>query len=459
MKFDVKIFFCLLFSCVINFVFSQENDSLVTENLKYDSLLYSDDHFLSVLFYKHQNDVLMNNLGPFGSPYYYPTAFSIFHSEKHYLNKNNVYRKKISELKGIKPFTNITYINASRKEQLFSINHIQQFGKDLSFNFDYIKVSSPGLYLNQEANNSFFDAEIKYKSKNESYKLIFSSLIRKIFLEENGGLLNATDFENNIFKNRRTYSVQLLGSSFSKKRYEFKLDHFFNIWSSKNDSITTSELNLKFSSKYIINKKVFNDNDPLSSIYNDIYIDSTSSIDSIYENSLINSFALGFEKNKFNATIYTSHQFGNYFQSFGIDTNYNNISNGISAEWRLDKLNIALGAEYGVYGYNKEDISTNFKFDYKVNKDFNIKVKTTYELKEPNLKYVNYSSNHFEWSNYHFSKQSIFATTGSISFNKIKTIFTIGNKLITNALFFNSNALAKQTNNTDVLSTFSITKN
>ena len=66
---------------------AQSLDSLALIDAKYDSILRSDSEEMNTLFYKHQNDVLINNLGPFGSPYYSPTAF--------YIQQKNHGRKRL----------------------------------------------------------------------------------------------------------------------------------------------------------------------------------------------------------------------------------------------------------------------------------------------------------------------------------------------------------------------------
>ena len=134
----LKILSTLIFSLFAWVLQAQNSDSLSVINFKYDSLLRSEEGVMSTLFYKHNNDVLLNNTGTFGSAYYYAAvsgiyAYSLF-------EKENTFNEKYLSLEGIKPFTNITYINASRKEQLFKLKHIQQFGKLLFLNFDLNKI-------------------------------------------------------------------------------------------------------------------------------------------------------------------------------------------------------------------------------------------------------------------------------------------------------------------------------
>ena len=167
MKINLNILFSVLLISFSALSFAQENDSLISLNHKYDSILSSDDFFLDVLFYKQQNDVLLNNLGPFGSPSYTPTTFGLFSNNRFYLNQNT--KNAISILDGVKPYTNVSYINASRKEQLISISHYQKLGKAVRFGFNYTRLSSPGSYINQEMNNTLFDVSLGYVSMHNIY--------------------------------------------------------------------------------------------------------------------------------------------------------------------------------------------------------------------------------------------------------------------------------------------------
>ena len=101
-----------------------------------------------------------NNLGAFGSPSYYSSNSHLNSSVL--LKKQDLFNHDLYTLSGFKPFTNIMYVNASRKEQVFSIKHLQSFGELLEFDFKFKKINSPGAFLNQETNNTIFNRNVKY---------------------------------------------------------------------------------------------------------------------------------------------------------------------------------------------------------------------------------------------------------------------------------------------------------
>jgi hypothetical protein len=77
-----KTCFKILFSLVLLYLsevsYAQEKDSLIKINEEYEALLKSDEDALNVLFYKQEKNVPISNLGPYGSPYYYPSTSYLY---------------------------------------------------------------------------------------------------------------------------------------------------------------------------------------------------------------------------------------------------------------------------------------------------------------------------------------------------------------------------------------------
>jgi hypothetical protein len=74
MNFQLKIISLLLFLSSSFAIKAQELDSVQTNN-EYKALLFNDRDFLDVLFYKHFNNMFINNLGTYGSSHYYATTY------------------------------------------------------------------------------------------------------------------------------------------------------------------------------------------------------------------------------------------------------------------------------------------------------------------------------------------------------------------------------------------------
>ena len=452
----IKISLVILFSLSLFDAIAQENDTLVAENHNYDSILSSNDYFLDVLFYKYQNDVLINNLGPFGSPNYYPTAFGLNGINRFYLN-SDLYHT-VSELFAVKPYTNVSYINASRKEQVISVSHYQKFGKLIRFSFDFTRLSSPGAYINQEANNTLFDISLSYKSKLNTYGISVSSFIDRSFLQENGGLLTPVDFENNVYSNRRSYNVNLPNSTSSNKRHEYNVNQQFKLFSLNNDTVIDNGIYLNLNTQYLNKRYVFNDTDPLSPIYTNNFIDTLATVDSIYQSDLSNMLMLDLVKSNFKVGVFSKFDVITYDQKNGIDTSYNDINAGFYSCIENDKIEANLKSAYVVSGYRKADVVADLNVIYSLSKSIKLSFKSSYHLNEPNLRYVSYSSNHFEWRNNDFKKQSVFSNQLLIGFKNIRTELSVENKMINKYVYIDSTISARQHNNQLSISTFRLAK-
>ena len=445
--------FIFHFTCVIH---AQNLDSLSVIDSKYDSLLRSDGEAMNTLFYKHQNDVLMKNLGPFGSPFYYPTSFYLY--SKHLIEYPNVLNAKLRKLSGFRPYTNITYINASRKEQQFSIKHIQEFGKLLRLDFDFKKMSSPGIYINQEANNTIFEGSLGYRSKKDKYEIKFSNVINRNSYQENGGLFDITDFENELSDDAVNYRVNLQTSNSFLKKYHYQLEQRLDLFQLNSDSLTKRTIYLKHKVGYTTQQKVFFDNDPLSNIYNYIHLDSISTVDSIYSNNFSNVGSIGFRTNQISFELFGQYDQKEYVQSFGIKSIYHNTYVGFVGFIKNKLLKIDAIAKYSVDGYRKGDVDSELALSYSQNK-YSISGGISYFLNEADLKYVSYVSNHFIWDNPTLEKQSLVGFNVNFILKKLQLEFKAESKILTNTLYYDSLAFAAQDDKAQSITSFLLAKN
>jgi Putative porin len=452
----MKICFQILFFFLICTVKAQNVDSLSSFNSTYDSLLTSDSESMNVLFYKHKSDVLINNAGPFGSPYYYPSGRFLY--EKTLIKHPNPFHRKLFKLEGIKPFTNITYINASRKEQQFSIKHLQKFGKLMFFNFDFIKTSSPGIYVNQEVNTTTFTGEFRFKTRNNNYEVSISNGIYRNFYQENGGLDSIKDFENQLFNNERIYAVKLVTSNSFIKTYDNRLEQRLDLFKITSDTTSNKIVYLKHRLNYYAKQRVFFDNDPQSYIYNNTYFDTISSVDSIYTNNLSNRGSIGLRSDNWNLELFAQNDRIKYSQFYGIDTTFQNLYVGLSGAVQQKSLMVKFLSKYGLDGYRKGDIASEVFISYDKNK-YIITGGVKYNLEEPELKFVNYTSNHFYWRNDNFEKQSILDFEINFKLKKLQLEVFAENKILNNTLYYDSLSLVNQDKKPISISTFSLAKN
>jgi len=444
----------LQFFITLNTFSFNANDSLKISNSKLDSLTYTDNNFLNFVFYKNKGPYLISNLGTFGSDYYFSNVNYIYSNDK---NDFKLECFKSPDLIRVKPFTNISYVNASRKEQIFSIFHNQNFGKNLHLDFRFLTLSSPGIYFNQESNNSNFNLNLSFNSNKQKYLFNFNTEINKIHNQVNGGLANISDFEKHTFSNPKSYAVNLVNSERKKSSYIYKVNNQFKLFSFSDDSLANSKnLFLKVENSYLTQKNIFNDNDPLSKIYPLIYLDSLNYVDSIYQNEFNNKISIIMDNHSLINHLYGLYNFNNYFQKLGLDTSYVNYGLGTLFTYNFNKIHSLFDINYTLQGYNKGDVNSSANLNYKLSKNISTSLFLSYALNQPSLKYVNYYSNHFIFNNYNFKKQQLINGSLGFHFNRYNLQISTDYKIVKNALYYDNLAFASQNQSNSLLFSYNI---
>lgn len=208
----------------------------------------------------------------------------------------------------LQPFTNITYMMGDKKEQhldvLFCREFLPRFFVTLNYDIDF----SPGFYKRSKSQNSFFNGNFRYNTKNKRYGISGYYFHDKINIQENGGIVDDYTFINNLETDRSIIDVNLTGATNLIKSSGFALDQYFNLLGPnkvKHDStykknrIEIGRINHHFS--YQSNKYVYEDTKPLSYFYQnfDPIIDSTRTFDSIHFYNIKNVIywnSLGYKK-------------------------------------------------------------------------------------------------------------------------------------------------------------------
>lgn len=208
----------------------------------------------------------------------------------------------------LQPFTNITYMMGDKKEQhldvLFCREFLPRFFVTLNYDIDF----SPGFYKRSKSQNSFFNGNFRYNTKNERYGISGYYFHDKINIQENGGIVDDYTFINNLETDRSIIDVNLTGATNLIKSSGFALDQYFNLLGPNNvkhdstykkNRIEIGRINHHFS--YQSNKYVYEDTKPLSYFYQnfDPIIDSTRTFDSIHFYNIKNVIywnSLGYKK-------------------------------------------------------------------------------------------------------------------------------------------------------------------
>lgn len=362
------------------------------------------------------------------------------------------------------PFTDITYMMGDKKEQhlevLFCREFLPRFFITLNYDLDF----SPGAYKRSKMQNSFFNTNLRYYTKDERYGISGYYYNNKIDVQENGGIKYDSIFINNLETDRSVIDVNLSNASNLIKVSGFAIDQYFNILSQnveisedssyRKRKIDIGRINYHF--EYQQNRSIYEDKQPLSSFYKmyDPILDSTKTFDSIYFHNIKNVIywnTLGYKKydqdipfyltfglehdytyhsgytdfitkERFNKNTYNSLSANagiiiNLFRSTRISGSGQLITNGyhagdffISGQWKqyIGTKNKNFGSILFDININRQSAdwfeeyyySNNFRWDNNFKPSQSLLLKASYELKSFNIGIEQTTINDYIYFNY-----------------------------------------------------------
>jgi hypothetical protein len=135
-------------------------------------------------------------------------AFDPFHVDINQLRFYNVTR----------PFTELSYILASKREQNIGVFHTQNIRYNWNFSVDYRLVNAPGFFKNQKNSHDRYALNTWYRSKNNRYLLFVAAGSSKTGASENGGVADLS-LLNDIpaFADRFSLPTNIGGNQFEPR--------------------------------------------------------------------------------------------------------------------------------------------------------------------------------------------------------------------------------------------------
>ena len=92
--------------------------------------------------------------------------------------------------KTTRPFSELSYLLASGKEQFINILHTQNIKSNWNFGFEYRLISAPGIFQTQNTGHNNYRLFSSYQGKKKRYAAWFVLNGNKIAASENGGIQN-----------------------------------------------------------------------------------------------------------------------------------------------------------------------------------------------------------------------------------------------------------------------------
>ncbi len=193
-------------------------DSLKSQTV--DSSLDDFDEYYSV----HANYVTLGNNGSAAFPVLFEpvlkagwdAGFHAYDSYKYTLENTRFF-------KTTRPFTQLTYLLASGKEQVIKVLHTQNIKPNWNAGIEYRLISSPGFFQTQNANHNNYRFFSNYQGTKKRYAAYFVLLGNKLSASENGGIQNNSFLADPTRKKRFSVPVNLGGD----------VEQSFNVFSTK----------------------------------------------------------------------------------------------------------------------------------------------------------------------------------------------------------------------------------
>ncbi|HSQ44277.1 MAG TPA: putative porin [Ginsengibacter sp.] len=139
--------------------------------------------------------------------------------------------------KTTRPFTQMTYLLGSGKEQVIKVLHTQNIKPNWNAGFEYQLISSPGIFQTQNSNINNYRFFSNYQGKRKRYAAYFVLLGNKINVSENGGIRNDSFLLDPQRKKRFAVPVNLGGD----------VGQTFNVFSTK---VNTGDLYSNFTALF-----------------------------------------------------------------------------------------------------------------------------------------------------------------------------------------------------------------
>jgi hypothetical protein len=377
-------------------------------------------------------------------------------------NKYVISNEKVKYYKLYIPQSKISYVMGSKKEQNLNVTLNREVIKNLIIGFNYTLNSSPGPYKRSNTNNSrvFFTGQ--YYTPNMRYGVLANYRNSRIRVEESGGIINDSIFENNIETDRRVIDVNLNKASQRLIVSGFHIEQYFNILKpkSKIDSSTRKidAGHISHSINYERNQLIYEDAKPISEFYHPFApaLDSTSTFDSTYQSKLTNKLmwsSLGYNEDEISKVFYL--YFGAKHDLISQTLAYDSVATNYYQIRPFAGISLTLFKSMQLKASGELIFSDYSGGDYKIQADVIQHLGTIDKNigridggillvnRKPSWWYENFNSNRFRWNN-NFDKETSMLIHGKYSLKDINAGFKFNT--FTNYTYLDDSVKPKQLN-------------
>lgn len=327
------------------------------------------------------------------------------------------------------PFTHLSYIFSGQTRKLeenFSVAHAQNISPSSGFNVDYHSRGTRGMYRHQAARQK--NLSVAFSHTGKKYTVHAGYIYNMANLRENGGVVRMTDITDTIFQLPDLIDVNLQDARNVLKNNIFYITQSYGIplrrLSEEDFSIADrSSVFFGHSFQYSRYFKKYTDTKTGSGdFYEDWFINSTESRDSIFEGVVSNRLFVQIQPwdregviGTINAGVgndllrYYQFRLDNYLQGRGSTEKKSATFVYGSIEGRIKRyVSWNANIEYHPFGFRSQDLTLGGNLALSAfikERPITLTGSIVHEQREPGYWTANYFSNHFAWQN-SFSKET-----------------------------------------------------
>lgn len=221
----------------------------------------------------------------------------------------------------------LEYRSFSSKGQFIAVEHQQKITDFILFNLNFHKFSQEGIF-NREALNLYdVQSNLFFKNKKQNYFINLKLGYSKIRMDENGGLSN---YKTNDYDDALLFPVNLLSAENKVKTRNHLIAQ---------NLIFTDKWSVAHKFAILSNRRIYSDLSPNSGYYQSIFIDSTSTFDSLSTLDYKSIFSVNYNSFSINQLSYMRKA---YIHS--IDTTDNDLGFGFS--FNLPEKKFSFNSEF-----------------------------------------------------------------------------------------------------------------
>ncbi|MBL6656973.1 MAG: hypothetical protein ISR00_05495 [Flavobacteriales bacterium] len=222
--------------------------------------------------------------------------------------------------------TILQYQSFSTKGQWIDVEHTQSLTNYLTYNLDIRKFSQEGVFSREALKFHDVKSNISFHNKKSTYNFDANLSYQKIRMDENGGVIdyNIEDYDDPLLYLTNLASAE----NYSKNRFHsFSQNfNFTDKWSVVNEfSILKTH-------------RIYNDNNISTPFYQNNFIDTISTNDSLSYSLFTNVTGLKYSEFCLSHIIQKRHNFIHLIDSTdfdnGVQLSYDNSANGLAAEFK-----------------------------------------------------------------------------------------------------------------------------